>query len=236
MKNKFFLVFSFLLFVSMLHAETDIPKRGSTVFVNRDFIWCYSNDGDLEKQPKGAKGQYLYFGNKVTVTWSKRIKDTDFLEVQLPDKTKIWSWAVYFTPKFITITQKDVKSYSQPDAAFANKNKLQPGYLGYFVKEQNGWINVNFEFYAPRGLDEKATYVGNVWLNPADKSIYSEDYNMAKDANVLLSAYNSLYGKSVAKDAALKRLKKGMEESDGRQNICVNLIKDLITSMEPQPK
>lgn len=223
----------FLFLQLVFSADPVLPKNGTYAFVTQNTLWCYEEEKSLDTLPKGAKGTFLYFGNKVLVLSNKKVKETYFLQVQLPDKSKYWSWAAYFTPKFITITQKDVKTYSQPDTGYQNKLKLQPGFLGYYVKEMDGWINVEFKLFAPKKADDKPVWVGSVWLNASDTSFYTEDWDTAYDANSLLDAYNLLYGKKIDIQGSVNVLKQSLAENDGRENIAVNLIRELLIQIDP---
>jgi len=238
MKKNIFAVLIIIGVCFVINAADNVvvPKNNSTVFVKYDQVWGFAEEKDLENPPKNAKGTLLTFGNKVIVTWSKKVKERQWIQVQLPDKTRFWVPLDYFTTRFIVISQKDVKNYSQPDTAYPNKAKLQVGYLGYLIKEQDGWLNVLFDFYAPRNPEEKSVYPGSVWINSAEKNIFIDDITVAKDANSLISAYNKLYGKAADKAVALKKLKKAIEDSEGRTNIAIDAIKSLIEKLEPVPQ
>lgn len=209
-----------LLFVSVYIYAEDIviPQNNSTVYVVYNTVWAFTNDKDIETQAKNAKGKYLDFGNKLIVVSNKKINDKIYLQVQLPDKTKYWCISQAFTTRFISIIEKNVTVYFQPDSTYRMKIKLQPGYLGYYVKEQDGFVNVNFMMYAPRKSDEQPRWIGNVWI----KNGYSDDIQTARVCNFYTDGLNYLYGKN-------QKIKEGMESLTEAKEACEDISNPLIS-------
>lgn len=199
MKN--IITLSFLIL--FLFFDKDIQK---TVYPKWQ-IWAFSNDSDLKKDPKTIKEKKLIeLGQKLNAIKEKKDNDKTYYQIQMPDKSKYWVNSGEVTEKYITINSSDVVTYSQPDNSpgyINNDFKLQPGDFGYFVKEQGGFVNVDFISYLPRGKDKKVVWVGNVWLNGG----YVDDVKYAKEAYYIALAYNRLYDpKNPNKDAAKKLL------------------------------
>ncbi|HOV15860.1 MAG TPA: hypothetical protein PK771_16340 [Spirochaetota bacterium] len=170
----------------------------------------------------------LEFGNKVTITKDKKIGDKIYYFVTLPDKTTHWIAAENLTEKFITINQPDVICYKQPDTAYINSNtKLQPGDFAYFVKEQDGFINVDFISYMPRLKKNQTTWVGNVWL----KDGYTDDLKISRESYILSRAYNDLYGKNPNKENAIQKLKDALEINGGEETEITYVIKTLLNEL-----
>jgi hypothetical protein len=229
-------IFSFMiLFVALnmnfvFSQDADIPKNNTPVFVVAETGWFYVNDGDIGKDPKEIKGKdwkQLFFGNKVIVVNNKKVKDAVYLCVQLPDKSKCWGRIDYFTQKFIVITKKDLVCYTQPDDSYTAKFKLQPGYLGYYIKEESGFIYASFQFYRPKKAGDKSLYINKVWIKSME-GIYTDDIDTAAQADYLTTAYNYLYSdKTPNVSAALSALKKGLELNDGEETQVTDILRQL---------
>ncbi|OHD13584.1 MAG: hypothetical protein A2Z98_06140 [Spirochaetes bacterium GWB1_27_13] len=192
-------------------------------------VWFYEKESDIGKQAKDVKEKKLMeFGNKVTITKERKINDILYYQVQIPDKTTYWVSSENLTQKFITINQPDVVCYKQPDTDYANTAvKLQAGDFAYFVKEQDGFINVDFISYMPRGKKEQGIWVGNVWL----KTGYTEDTKVARESYILSRAYNDLYGKNVNPDSAIEKLKQALEINNGEETEITYVIKNLLNQL-----
>jgi hypothetical protein len=210
-KIVFALIISLFLFTFKIFAEDIfVPSNNTSVFVKYEAVWGFSEDRDLENPSKNAKGKSLMFGYKCVVTGNKKIKDKVYLQVQLPDKSKYWAKADYFALKLITITQNDVPVYNQPDETFKTRTKLPAGFLGYYVREQDGWINIDIISYFPKKPAEPVNWVGNVWI----KSGYTDDVAVAKPASAFTSACYDLFGDKVNVKTALVTLTKGLQDTD----------------------
>jgi hypothetical protein len=226
-------VFMFINLSAVFSEDIDIPKNNTPVFVTYEQIWLIVNEQDIGKATKEIKDwKQLFFGNKVTLVNNKKFKDVVYFCVQLPDKTKGWGRYDYFTSKFITITAKDVTCYSQPDASYKSKIKLQPGFLGYYQREENGFILVDFPFWKPKKTEEKPAYLGKLWIQ-ANNDIYSDDINLAAEADMLTTAYSYLYNNKESKPAdALKTLKKALELNQGDETVVSITVGELISQLE----
>lgn len=229
MKRMTFVTLLFFWVISVYAENTVLPPNGSSVFVKYESAWFFMQSSDLGKQPKDVKNKMiLYFGNRVTVTGSQKVGDTYYLNVQLPDNSKIWGPADYFATKFITIIDSDLPCFSQPDQSYRNRVKLQPGYFGYYVKEVNNFVNVDIMNYAIKNDNEKPTWIGNVWI----KTGYSENINTAMQATYLKSAYNLLYGKTPDVKNALAKLKEGLEVNNQAETEITPVISALIEKLQ----
>ena len=216
-----------------MFSEDDIPKNNTAVYVVAESAWFYVNESDIGKSSKEVKGKdwkQLFFGNKVTVTDNKKVKDVIYLCVQLPDRSKCWGRSLYFTEKFIVITKDDLLCFTQPDESYRSRTKLQKGFLGYFIKETGGYIYADFRFYMPKDPGKKSVYVGKVWIKSNDS--YTDDITTAGQADYLTTAYNYLYGKKVDNVSALKNLKKGLELNDGEETQITDVLQQLKDALE----
>lgn len=205
-----------------------LPEYNTTQYVKYQ-VWFYKNKDDAGKNPKDVKDKILMeFGNKVTVLGDKQIGDKLFFNVSLPDKTTYWVAAEHLAEKFIVINQPDVICYKQPDTAYVNSSaKLQPGDFAYFVKEQDGFVNVDFISYIPRGKKDQIVWVGNVWI----KDGFTDDLKAAKEAYFLSRAYNDLYGKTPNKENAIQKLKDILDINSGEETEVTYVIKTLLNEL-----
>jgi hypothetical protein len=212
-----------------------IPANNSEVFVKYSSAWFYNDSGDLGKDFKNVNAKnktLMYFGNKVTVLGNKKVGDSIYINVLLPDGSKCWAPLDYLVIKFIVITDKDIKTFSQPDESYINKVKLQPCFLGYLVKEKGSFLNVDFYHYAPpKKAGDNPVWIGNVWIKTA---YYTDNIIAAKQANALKMAYNELYGKTQNKANALKYLKDGLDSTGEAETPVVQVLKDLIVELESE--
>ncbi len=231
-KNVLFILLLGLLTSFIFAADEEIPAKNSIVFLKYESAWLISNDNDLEKKVNDVKEKKLFnFGNKFTVVGNKKIKDKVFLNVVLPDKTKLWGPLDYFTEKFITITENDLKCYSQPDEGYVAKNKLQPGYFGYFITAQNEWVKVKFISYVPGNTLNDKIWIGDVWI----KSGYTDDVKTAQQGYALALAYNGLYGKTKDVNYAIKKLQDGITNVEGGTTITY-ILEELLTQLKEDKK
>ena len=225
---KSFATLSFLIL--FLFFDKDIQK---TVYPKWQ-IWAYQNDSDLKKDSKtvNAKDKKLVdLGQKLNAIKEKKDGDKTYYQVQLPDTTKYWVNAGEVTEKYITINSSDVVTYSQPDNSpgyINNDFKLQPGDFGYFVKEQAGFINVDFISYMPRGNDKKVVWVGNVWINGG----YTDDVKYAKEAFYIAYAYNQIYAKTPNIDNAKYYLKKAMSANGDDKTELVSVAQQVLDGLK----
>ena len=149
-------------------------------------------------------------GEKLTAVKEKKSGNKIYYQILLTNKKKYWIDAGLVTERYITINEKDLTCYKSPSKDSVNTLfKLQPGDFGYFIKEKNGFVNVEFNTYLPRGIDNKIVLVGNVWI----KDGFTDDINTAKEAYWLSAAYNQIYIKNPNKEVAKKYLKNILEES-----------------------
>ena len=135
----------------VLNNDNEKAVENVTQYVKDFGAYVYKNEEDLGKEPKEVKDkEWFEFGTKFTILKSKNINNKDYYNIQLPDKTKYWVLKDALAEKFIVIIQNDVDTYSQPDQDFKTGIKLQPGDFGIYLKEQDGWINVDFKAYRPQ--------------------------------------------------------------------------------------
>ncbi len=202
--------------------------KNSTLYAKYQ-VWIYSNESDTGKAAKDVKDKMLLeFGNKVIVEKSKKIANKIYLNLSLPDKTTYWASKDHFTEKFITVNQPDVLCYKQPDVAYINSNiKLQPGDFAYFVKEQDGFINVDLISYMPRFKKDQVTWIGNVWI----KEGFTDDLKIARESYILARAYNDLYGKKNDKEGAIQKLKEALDINGGEETEVTYVIKILLNEL-----
>jgi len=230
----------FLLFVMLLlnvsckkDTKTTVPTNSvqetATMYVKYQ-SWSYTNDSDLEKPSKDVKEKKLMeFANKVTVIGSKKVGDKEFVQIQIPDKSKFWIEKKYLVTKFITINLKDVNAYKQPDEGYLNAGfKLQTGDFAYFNKEESGFINVEFITYMPRGKNNEVVWVGNVWI----KDGFTEDLKAAKESYFLAIAYKELYGKNKNVESAKEKLKEALDVNGGTETEITPVVKALLSELE----
>lgn len=219
------LIFTFVLTFYIRAEDQQIPPNNTPMYVKYESAWFYGDPNDFGKEVKNRK--ILYFGNKVILVGNKKANDKIFLCVQLPDNSKFWAPMDYLVVKFIVLTDKNIKCFSQPDESYGKKIKLQTGYLGYYVKESSGFINVDFNFYAPKKPEENSTWIGNVWIKTVN---YTDSVQVAEQASYLIRAYNDLYGKKMDVDTAVKRLKTALENQD--ETVITYVLQDLLTQLE----
>ena len=205
---SFFLIF---LFFDSKIQKTIYPKFP---------VWIYLYNVEDNKEKKVIKKnikeidntERILFdiGQQLTAIKEKNSGSKTYYQIILPNKKNYWIDASFVTEKYITINSEDVACYKQPSMNSLNNNfKLQPGDFGYFIKEKNGFINVEFNLYLPRGIDNSIVLVGNVWI----KEGYTDDINTAKEAYWLSAAYNQIYIKNPNKEIAKKYLINALEEN-----------------------
>jgi hypothetical protein len=198
-----------------------------TQYVSSWAVWVYANESDLGKKSNEVKEKILLdFGKPVTVISTKKISDKNYFKIQLPDDSIYWASQDNFAEKFIIINKTDVITYDQPDTGYATQLKLQPGDFGVFVKEKNGFMNVDFYAFRPYKIDSEKKWVGNKWI----KEGYTDNINAAKEAFYLYLAYNNIQKNNV--DEAKKNLEKAVELSDlnGETDI-TPVIKSLLSQL-----
>lgn len=231
MMKKFilFILLFGLLTNFIFAADEEIPAKNSIVYLKYESAWLFSNDNDLEKNAKDVKEKKIFnFGNKFTVVGNKKIKDKIFLNVVLPDKTKFWGSLDYFTVKFITIIENDLKSYTQPDDGYIAKYKLQTGYFGYYITAQDEWVKVKFISYVQgKNPGDKPVWIGDVWI----KSGYTDDIKTAQQGYALALAYNALYGKTKDVNLAIKKLQNGISNVDEQTSI-TPILEELLNQLK----
>lgn len=231
MMKKFILFILLLVLLTnfIFAADEEIPAKNSIVYLKYESAWLFSNDKDLEKNAKDVKEKKVFnFGNKFTVVGNKKIKDKVFLNVVLPDKSKLWGPLDYFTVKFITITENDLKCFTQPDDGYVAKNKLQAGYYGYYITEQKEWIKVKFISYVPgNNPGDKPVWIGDVWI----KSGYTDDVKTAQQGYALALAYNAIYGKTKNVNVAIQKLENGISNVDQETSITY-VLEDILTQLK----
>jgi len=191
--------------------------------------WLYLNKDDLGKLAKDVKDKILLeFANKVIVLKDAKVNEKVYFNVSLPDKSNYWIAKEHLTEKFVTINQPDVVCYKQPDSAYVNSNiKLQPGDFAYFVKEQDGFINVDFISYMPRTKNKQSTWVGNVWI----KDGFTDDFKIARESYLLARVYNDLYGKTPNKDGAIQKLREAQDINGGEETEITYVLKTLLNEL-----
>lgn len=196
----------------------------------KESVWAFEKEEDLQKAPKEVKEKKLLeFGNKITVIKKKKIEDKEYYNIQMPDKTKLWVSAKNVTEKFIIINQSDVATYSQPEQDYKTGVKLQPGDFGIFVKEQDGWINVEFYAYRPLKDGEERKWVGNKWIKESEG--YTEDILAAREAYNLYMAYFYKISKN-DNTTALKYVKLALDANKGDKSEIYPVIENFQKELE----
>lgn len=204
----------------------NLPRNGTFVYVKYQSVYFYQNDGDLAKKSGDVKAKKVfYFGNKATVLGNTRRGDNYYLNVQLPDKSKFWAPLDYFATRFIVITGTDVVTYSQPDESYATKVKLQPGVLGYFAKEDGGFLNVDFNCYMP--VNDKGVWLGNLWIKSDG---FTDDVKTAEQASYLAMAYNLIYGSKASIKGGINELTAGISATE--ETAVTPVLKDLLAKLQ----
>ncbi|OHD23901.1 MAG: hypothetical protein A2086_07980 [Spirochaetes bacterium GWD1_27_9] len=229
MKSNIIAILFILFSVSFIFAEdVIIPQNNTNLYVKYEAIWSFEKEGDLEKTPKDVKEKKLLnFGNKVLVIGNKKIKDAYYIQFQLPDKTKYWASLDNFAIKFITIIEKDLVAYTQPDDSYLAKFKLQPGCFGYYIKENDGFINVDIASYIPKKQGQKSIWAGNVWI----KKGYTDDIKVASQGILVARAFNLLYGKTYNAKDGLTKLNEALELL-GEDTVLSPFIANLVTELD----
>lgn len=223
----FVLMFSFFSCKKVLIGSSAGSK---TQYVKEYGIYVYQNEEDIGKESKDVKEkEYLEFGSKLTVLKSKQIQGKEYLKVRLPDKSEYWANKENLTEKFIVINQDDVDVYDQPDKDYKTGVKLQTGDFGIFVKEQEGWINVEFFAYRPVKEDGERKWVGNKWI----KGGYTDDLNAAREAYRLYLAYFSKISKN-DKNKAIKYVNEGLEVNKGDKSSIYSALENYLNELESE--
>ena len=191
----------------------------------RDWVVMYVNEADVGTDYKKlANDKYvaLNFGSKVTVKSEKTIGKKQYYKVQLPDTTEYWADKSQFAEKFIVINKEHVSTYSQPDLDYVTALKLEPGDFGFYNKEMNGWILVDFYAYRAVKEGEDPKWVGSKWIQDG----WTEDITCAKQAYYLyLAIHQDLKKNDVVK--ALEYLNRAMEVTDNAQTEITYVIDDM---------
>ena len=231
---KKFLLFCliFVLLLSLFGCKKGLSMGGGSgdkvQYVKEYGTYVYKNEEDCGKSSKEVNDkEYLEFGSKLNVLKSKNVEGKEYLKVQLPDKSEYWANKENLTEKFIVITQNNVEAYDQPDDSYKTGIKLQPGDYGLFVKEQDGWTNVEFYAYRPDKEDGERKWVGNKWI----KGGYTDDLNAAREAYRLYLAYYYKISKNDT-DKAVKYLEEGLEINKGDKSEIYSALEDYAEELE----
>ena len=208
--------------------ETQPAVQPVTQYVKTWGVWFYQNEQDIGKPSKDvSEKQYMDFGSKVSTLEKKDINGKTYSKVMLPDRSEYWVEAKALVDKFIVITQKDVLCYKQPDTDYADTIMLQPGDLGLFSREMDGWINADFLAYRPVEPGGEIKRVGNKWI----KDGYTEDLSTAKEAYYLSLAYYYLYSKEKDVNKAIERLEKAASINVTADTEITYVINDLLAGL-----
>jgi hypothetical protein len=209
-------------------AETLQSAEPVTQYVKIWGVWFYQNEQDIGKPPKDvSEKQYMEFGSKVSVFEKKDIEGKAYSRVMLPDRSEYWVAANTLVDKFIVITQTDVLCYKQPDNDYADTILLQPGDLGLFAREMDGWINAEFLTYRSVEPGGEIKRVGNKWI----KGGYTEDLSTAKEAYYLNLAYYYIYSNEKDVDKAVERLEKASSINVMGDTEITYVINDLLEEL-----
>ncbi|HOJ63428.1 MAG TPA: hypothetical protein PLE45_03300 [Spirochaetota bacterium] len=207
-----------------------ISIENPTQYIKEAGCYFYKNIEDVNTPIKNLKSDsYLWvdFGRKVTVIDTKKVGDDDYYKVQLPDKSIYWAKKDFFTSKFITINKANVLCYKQPDNDWATTIKLQPGDFGTLIKEEDGWINVEFKAYRPTKEGGDRKWVGNYWI----KEGWTDDINTAKQAYYLYMAY---YYKLIKNDDknAIEMIKKAFSSTNEEETEISYVLRDYLQELQ----
>ncbi len=242
MRTKYiFLFLSILIFIFECKKESSINTtlvdnekinfiENPTQYVKERGCYFYKDLSDVNTPIKDLKAdRYLWvdFGRKVTIIDVKKVNEDSYYKLQLPDKSIYWAKKDFFTSKFITITKSNVVCYKQPDNDWATTIKLQPGDFGTLLKEEDGWLNVEFRAYRPTKDDGERKWVGTYWI----KEGYTDDINTAKQAYYLYMAY---YYHIIKKDDknAIEMLKKAFSAVNDEETEITYVIRDFLQQLE----
>lgn len=231
MKRLLLLCLMIALMFSFIGCKKILGGGSSKVqYVKEYGAFVYQNEDDLGKNSKDVKEkQYLEFGSKLTVLKSKEIGGKEYLKVKLPDKSEYWANKDNLTEKFIVINQDDVEVFDQPDQDYKTGFKLQRGDFGIFVKEQEGWINVDFYAYRPDKEDGERKWVDNRWI----KDGYTDNLNAAREAYRLYLAYFYKISKN-DKERAIKYVNEGLEVNKGDKSSIYSALEDYLVELESE--
>ena len=219
----------FILILSILGCKKGLGGGSSKVrYIKSYGSYVFQNEEDLGKNAKEVKEKkYLEFGSKLTLLKSKEITGKEYLKVQLPDKSEYWIDNESVTEKFIVINQKNVEVFDQPDTDYKTGIKLQPGDYGLFVKEQDGWTNVEFFALRPFSEDGERKWVGNKWI----KGGFTNNVKAAKEAYLLYLAYYYKINKNDT-DKAMKYLEEALEVNKGDKSEIYSALEDYANELE----
>ena len=209
--------------------ENLVIIENPTQYIKESGGYFYKDLSDVNTPIKDLKpDQYLWveFGGKVTAIDIKKVNNVEYYKIQLPDKSVYWAKKDLFTSKFITINKANVLCYKQPDNDWATSIKLQPGDFGTLIKEEDGWINVEFRAYRPTKDGGERKWVGTYWI----KEGYTDDINTAKQAYYLYQAY---YYNLIKKDNknAIEMLKKALTTVEQETEITY-VIREFLEELE----
>ncbi len=195
--------------------------------------WVFSNKDDLGKDAKDVKEKKLLeFGNKVEITDELKHNDKLYYQIKLPDESTYYVLASNLTEAFIIITDTNISTYSQPSEDYPiTKYKLQPGDFAYFVKNQNGFISVEFISYLPnREKNKDATWpTSPAWL--VEGVGYTTDTKAARDGYFLARTYNKMYGKAKDKDGAIKDMQDYLNDDGLVETDVTYVIRNLLNEL-----
>jgi hypothetical protein len=207
-------------------------SKGQIYYVKYNQIWSVKNEEDLGKSydtvERNSK-KLLDFGNDGTVIKSKTVEGKDYLLLKIPDD-EVWVEKRYVTERFFLIKDTDVKVYKSPGDNYLDKEiKLQQGDLGFFIKEDNGFYNIQLNRYLPRGRNNEVVWVGEIWIKDG---FIDDDFETVREAFQLSRAYEFLYNKkSLNTDSAIKILRQTVEDFQSSptqiSGITANLLMNL---------
>ena len=236
-------LFIILIFIILLISPINCRKNqvhdnegaveNVTQYIKDYGAYVYKNEEDLGKEAKEIKDkEWFEFGTKFTILKTKTIGEKDYYNIQLPDKTKFWIPKDSLTEKFIVIIQNDIDVYRQPDQDFKTGIKLQPGDFGIFIKEQDGWYNVDFKALRPlKQGDEERKWVGQAWI----KEGYTDNIFAAKEAYFLyLAYYNYIINKNIKR--AINYLNQALEVNKGDKSEIYPIIEEYLEELNQKNK
>lgn len=248
MKRKFYVLFILSVIVFILiqcgkKEETDVQtvNKSVKVDVKEDIRYVkefsinpvYDRDDlfvDL-KDLQRADYSLLRFGDKVVVKQNIVLKNEKDESIQCyyfvtDSGDKLWSIADNFVEGFVTVIGNEGVTYEIPDENYATEFKLKKGHFGFFLREYNGWFNVDFKGYAVKSEEDDMKWIGNQWVNCE----VTMDVKTAVEAYYLyLGDYYTLKGNE---SNAHLNYKRAYDNRSGDDSVLLSVINSRLSRFE----
>lgn len=200
---QIFPIFILILIMSMtgctkkkqVTAEKNIPKKTikqgkkDQYFIKNSGEYGYIDRADIGKNIATLdKKKFIRFdfASRVTASDIAYLGENEYFYVENETNKKAWVNSTNLVNGFVVVTKKNTPTFVQPAEDSSTEIVLQPGDVGYLVREYNGFINVDFKAYGNDGKSDDKVWVGNRWIQ---EGAYITDPLAVSQGLTLFTAY-----------------------------------------------